>query len=246
MKNILFLAVFLLYFSSCTAQRVITQIIPEATEGTFAMGREYIPLESDQIEVELGYDGMQGENLVFDFVVHNSTTDTISVLPANFYYVLLDSADADPSSELAWSAVHPDTVLLHYDRTLEERKQVKDINSFMGILRAGAGILYNASAYFATDNPGFLADAFIQTVGTAGHYIAQDQIISEELEMISEEKDIVREEIFRECNILPGSVVSGYIFFPKNNNTAYYMFCFPIEDQQFQFVYNQKQSIVAN
>jgi len=246
MKNILFLQLFLLLLSSCTAQRVVTEIIPEASEGKFTMGREYIPLESDQIEVELGYDGIQGENLVFDFVVHNSTTDTISVLPANFYYMVLDRPDAEPTSELSWLAVHPEEVLMHYDHSLEERKQAKDINSFIGILRAGAGILYNTCAYIATDNPGYLADAFIQTLGTADQYISQDRIISEELEMISGEKDIVKEEIFRECDILPGDVVSGYVYFPRNNNTDYYMFCFPIEDQLFQFVYNQQQSLVEN
>jgi len=61
---------------------MVTQITPEAPEGNYAMGKEYISLSSDHIDVELGYDGMQGEDLVFDFVVHNTTSDTLTILPA--------------------------------------------------------------------------------------------------------------------------------------------------------------------
>jgi hypothetical protein len=43
---------------------------------------------------------------------------------------------------------------------------------------------------------------------------------------------------------LPGTVISGYVYFPKYNNTDYYMFCFPIENELFQFVYNQRKMLV--
>jgi len=52
-----------------------------------------IPLESEQIAVEMGFDGIQDEYLVFDFVVFNSLADTLTLLPKDFYYVVLDSAN---------------------------------------------------------------------------------------------------------------------------------------------------------
>ena len=241
MKKIQYLPVFLLLFLSCTAPRVVTQISPEAAEGHYAMGREYLSLESDHIGVELGYDGIQGENLVFDFVVHNTTADTLSILPADFYYVVLKNANAEDSAHTSWLAVHPEKVLVHYDETLEERKEEKSMNSLFGVLQAGVGILFNTTAFIATDNPGYLVDAVLQTVGTADQYISQDKMISSEMEMISEEKKVVDEEIFRPCEVLPGKVINGYVYFPKHDNTPYYMFCFPIENQLFQFVYNQRK-----
>lgn len=244
MKKLYCLSIFLLLLWSCTAPRVLTKISPEASGGHFAMGREYISLESDNIEVELAYDGMQGENLIFDFVVHNITPDTLSIQPADFYYVLLDSATAASSIGNARMAVHPEKVMMYYDQTLKERQEDKGVNSFLGILQAGAGIIYNTTAFIATDNPGFLADAVFHTLGTADQYISKDRMINAEMEMISEEKEVVEKEIFRMSRLDPESINSGYVYFPKHEDANYYMFCFPIENQLFQFVYNQRKEIV--
>ena len=221
-------------------------MVPEAPEGHYANGREYIPLESGLITVELGYDGLQGENLVFDFVVHNDTEDTLAVVPGDFYYVILDSADAEAASHSPRMAVHPDQVLMQYDQVLEEREEAKKINSIFGIIEAGVHVLYNTSGFIATRDPGFIADAVLQTVGTADHYVTQDRIIQSEMDGISEEKALVKEELFRACLVPPGGIMSGYVFFPKHDQTPYYMFCFPIHNRLFQFVYNQRKELVYN
>jgi len=244
MKKIYYLPVLILLLFSCTAPRVVTTITPEAAEGNYAMGREYISLESDQIVVELGYDGIQGDNLVFDFVVHNTTLDTLFVLPSDFYYVVLDSASAEAFPYTPWMAVHPDKVLMLYDKTLEDRKGAKSMNTLFGVLQAGVNIIYNTAGFIATENPGYIADAIFQTVGTADQYISQDKMISSDMELINEEKKVVDEEIFRTCEVSPGEVISGYVYFPKHENAPYYMFCFPIEKQLFQFVYNQRKALI--
>lgn len=208
------------------------------------MGREYISLENNQIEVELGYDGNMGDYLIFDFVVHNSTADSLSVLPGDFYYLVLDSANADAAPHTPWMSVHPDKVLISYDSTLEDRKKEKSMNTFLGILQASVDILYYASGFAATENPGFIVDGVFQTAGTADQIITQDKMIKGDMEMINEEKELVMEEIFRVCKVPPGKVSSGYVYFPLHQNTAYYMFCFPIENQLFQFVYKQQKELV--
>lgn len=244
MHKICLLLIFLLLAFSCTAPRVVTQISPEAPDGQFVNGREYIALESEQIGVELGFDGIQDEYLVFDIVVFNSTADTLSLRPADFYYVVLDSASDYSSPYTPWMAVHPDKVLIYYEESLEERKKEKSLNTFLGILQASVNILYNTSGFIATENPGFIADAVLQTAGTAGQYISQDQKISSRLEMISEEKEVVREEILRSCLVPPAEASSGFVFFPRNERAAYYMFCIPIGNQLFQYVYNQRKALV--
>ena len=233
-----------LFFSSCTAPRVVTRITPEAPEGHYAMGREYIPLESHQIGVELGFDGIQGDHLVFDFVVHNGSKDSLTIRPADFFYVVLDSANAEYLNDSSWFSVQADTVLLHYDRTLAERKKVKGMNTLLGIMQAGFDILYNTSGFIATEDPTFIVDAVFRTAGTAEQYISQDKMISSELDLISEEKELVNEEIFRTCRLPPEQVKSGYVYFPLHGHTDYYMFCFPIEKNLFQFVYRQQKELV--
>jgi len=241
MKLLYKLAVLFLVLSSCVAPRVHTQIIPDAPEGNFAMGREYISLSNDSIDVELGFDGIYEKQLVFDFVVINRSPDELSINPSDFYYVVLDSATADSSMLPPRMAFHPERVLHQYDETLDARAGQKKANSIFGILEAGFDILLSTSAFLATDNPAYIADGVFSTLGTAEHYVSQDKEIKENMSMIQEEKELVNEEIFRSCHIAPGKVVSGYVYFPQDADADCYMFCYPIENQLFQFVYHQKK-----
>jgi hypothetical protein len=243
MKRICLFPLLLLFQWSCTAPRVVTQISPEAPEGNYAMGREYISLGSDGINVELGFDGIYGEDLVFDFVVINGTAKTLTIHPKGFYYVLLNSAAADSSMLPPRMAVHPEKVLLNFDQKIEEKEGEKDANSFLGFLDAGIGLLATTVAFITTENPAYIADAVFNTIGTADHYISQDKQIKSDMEMINEEKELVNEEIFRWCQVAPGEVISGYVYFPEHADTEYYMFCFPVEDQLFQFVYKQQKVV---
>ncbi len=88
---------------------------------------------------------------------------------------------------------------------------------------------------------GCIVEALFSTLGTADHYMAQNQRISSDISNINSEKEIVDEEIFRLAALPPGKVTSGYVYFPSHTDTDYYMFCFPVRDQIFQFVYNQQK-----
>lgn len=241
MKNLSFFLFIALVLSSCVAPRVGLKLNPEAPEGHYEMGREYISLSNDSIDVELGYDGVYGEHLVFDFVVINRTPEVLSINPSDFYYVLLDSAGSDTSKLPARMAVHPERILHQYEETLDSNLGAKGVNTFLGLLETGVGLLANTSAFIATEDPGYIIDAVFSTLGTADYYVTQDKQINANISMISSEKDIVDEEIFRLGKIPPGKVTSGYVYFPKHADTEYYMFCFPVQDQLFQFVYNQQR-----
>jgi hypothetical protein len=237
-------AAILISAASCTSPRVVTRLVPEAPEGHYEHGREYIPLSNDGIEVELGFDGMYGEHLIFDVVVINHTTDTVMLSPHDFYYVIIDSPTADSSLLPPRMAVHPDRIIYHYQQQLEEGEDQKEFNTILGFIDAGIGLLVNTTAFIATDDPGFIADAVLQTLGTADYYVTNDKIIAEELEAIKEEQEIVNEELFRQVQLPPGNVCSGYVYFPRYREEGYLMFCFPTGDQLFQFVYQQTKSVV--
>ena len=244
MKKISLTPALLLFLCSCATPQVVTQITPEAPEGTFAMGREYIPLASGDIQVELGFDGIYEDQLVFDLVVINDSPESLTLQPHDFYYVLLDSPAADSSMTPPRMAIKPDKVLFNYDRLIEDKMGQKKANSFLGILETGMGLLANTAAYISTENPAYIADAIAFTFYKADQYVGQGKMIDSELEMISEEKGVVSEELFRPCEVAPGEGVSGYVFFPRHPDTEYYMFCFPVEQELFQFVYRQENVLV--
>ena len=137
-------------------------------------------------------------------------------------------------------AIHPDRVLHAYDRQLEEQEERKQVNKVLGFIDAGIGILATASAFAATDNPAYIADAVLNTLGTADHYVAAGHMIGAEMNSLSTERDVIREEIFRSQELPSGKVANGFVYFPAGDAEGYLMFCFPMEDRLFQFVYRRE------
>ncbi|HER07628.1 MAG TPA: hypothetical protein ENO20_01855 [Bacteroides sp.] len=244
MKKILFFCSTTFVLASCMAPRVVTRLTPEAPEGHYEMGREYISLSSDSITAELAFDGIHQDHLVFDFVVVNHTSSSLSVHPTAFYYVILDSALADSSKLPPRMAVHPERILHQYEETLEEWSGEKELNAVLGFVDAGIGMILNTTAFFATEDPGYIADAILGTLGKTGHYVAVDHQISQDITLIKDEKEIVQEEIFRSVTLPPGEVASGYVYFPQDHDARYCMFCFPVDNQLFQFVYHQQHEVL--
>mgnify|MGYP005619176621 CR=1 FL=1 len=244
MKKLLYFQLAILLLGSCAAPRVVTRLTPEAPEGHYEMGREYISLSNDSVIAELGFDGIHQDYLVFDFVVVNQTGHPLNLQPSDFYYVVLDSALADSSKLPPRMAVHPERILQQYEETLEEWSGEKEFNAILGFVDAGVGMIVNTTAFFATEDPGYIADAILGALDKAGYYVSADHRIGHHMSVISEEKEIVRQEIFRSLTLPPGKVASGYVFFPRDHDARYCMFCFPVDDQLFQFVYHQQEELL--
>jgi hypothetical protein len=240
MQHRTLIQVIFLMIASCASPQEVTRLVPEAPEGHFEVGREYIPLHNDSIDAELGFDGRSGDYLVFDFVVINGSRRPLNIDPSIFYYVIIDDPMADSSMLPPRMAVSPEQVLTGYERQLDEQEERKKINKVLGFIDAGIGVLASASAFAATDNPGYVADAVLQTIGTAGHYVTADRMIGTQLHSIELEREVVREEIFRSLELPPGKVANGFVYFPAMETGGYLMFCFPLQDRLFQYVYRQE------
>ena len=98
----------------------------------------------------------------------------------------------------------------------------------MGFVEAGVGILSDASAFLSTENPVFIVDAVFNTVGIWEQVAGEKEIIREEM---------MQEEMMQEEELEAGEVTNGFVCFPGHPESTYLMFCFPIDDQEFQFVY---------
>jgi hypothetical protein len=214
---------------------------PEAEEVCHEMGRDYVTLTNHDIQVELGFDGICDEYLVFDVVLLNRTNDSLPFDPTGFHYLLLDSSTALSSGLDPKMALDPEEVIQFYEDALEEYHSDKEINSVFGVIESGVGIIVAVSAFLASENPGYIADAVFNTVGTAGSYLSRDRQINSEMEQIEGEKKVVEEEILRPGVIPPNMVASGFVYFPQSDRKDFMMVCIPVREELFQFVYRQQE-----
>lgn len=244
MKQYYYLPVLLIFLASCASPQVVTRLTPEAPAGNYAMGREYIPLSSEGVEVELGFDAYRGDQLIFDLVVINHTRDSLHIDPEQFHYLLIEHPQADSSAHPPTAAIPPLGVMESYDMELEDMKEGKSANTAMGFVEAGFGLLAAATTLFITEDPLVVVDAVLNTIGTAGNYMETDKQIEDAMEETGLEKMVVSEGMFQDCSLDWDEGVSGYVYFPRHSGPGYYLFCFPIGEQTFQFVYRQEEEIV--
>jgi len=238
MKILPILACLLALFPEVSAQ-VAHRLEPQAPEGNKANGREYISLQNDSIRIEMGFDGVFEDFFVFDVVVTNQMAHPVSVDPAAFHYVILDSADAPASVLPPFRATPPERILERYTERIGHSRDHQEMNRVLGCIEGGINLLANASAFLATDDPYYIVDAVFSSVGTAGHYMSMDLAFSRDVELVRHEQEVVRSEIMRPAVLPAGKVVSGFVFFPVYDEPGYLMFCIPEDNQMFQFVYKQ-------
>jgi len=189
-----------------------------APEGRVANDREYIQLSNDLITVELAYDCMLEKELLFDLVLINESDHPVFVDPSSFYYLKLDDPEGDSSRFAPAMALAPLQPFTWYDRALEESHHK---NAFAPLLEI----------------PALFMEEFVG-VWTAESSAGPVQ----EQERIGRIKDAVRQEMMQQRELAPGEVANGFIYFPGLPETIYLLFCFPLDDQEFQFAYQIEQS----
>lgn len=237
MKKIYVILIIILGFSSSALSQELISLLPLAPEGHFVNGREYIPLTSDKIRVELGYDGTSEDMLVLDLVVFNQTGRELSIDPGAFYYLSLDDPDALSSEFPPVKAVLPTQTYKWYDCALEKKGSEQSFSTVLGFAEAGVGIFSGLAAFFASENPAYIVDAVFSATGTVVHTMAIKNQIEEEFEQLSRERELIQQEMMRKGELAPGEVKNGFVCFPAQVEKEYLMFCIHIDDQEFQFVY---------
>lgn len=202
-------------------------------------GREYISLANGEIIAELAFDGQFESYYVFDLVLVNQGSQTLSVNPASFYYLHLDHEGADSSVLPPILAARPGRILEQYEAMLEQGQKNREIHTIFGFVDAGISAISAASAFFATDDPFALVDGIVHTAGTAEQYVSASREMDDQSDLLRMEMEVVKEEIMHKGSIPPGKVLSGFVFFPVFEEPGYLMFSIPVENKLFQFVYRQ-------
>lgn len=185
-----------------------------APEAKPANGREYISLSNGEITVELGYDCRVEDKLLFDLVFINESEHPILIHPPDFYYLNLDDPQGDSTRFPVRMALAPQKPYTWYDRGLEKKQGDEGLEVLLEI-------------------PLMFAEAFSDAFG-ADSYAAS---LAVEEERISSLKEAVRQEMIQEAKLAPGAHCSGFVYFPGSPETPYLLFCFPVDNHEFQFAY---------
>lgn len=184
-----------------------------APEGKLVNDREYIRLSNELITVELAFDCLLEKNILFDLVLINETDHPVFVNPSSFFYLKLDDPEGDSSSYPPVMALAPLQPFTWYDRGLEESQHG---SAFTTLLEIPASIMEEFVAAWTDESP----------VGPA-----------QEKERIEGVKETVRQEMMQERELKPGEVANGFIYFPGLPETIFLLFCFPLDEHEFQFAY---------
>ncbi len=191
---------------------------PLAPEGKVVNDREYIRLSNDLITLELAYDCLLEKKLLFDLVLINESDHPVFVDPSSFYCLNLDDPEGDSSRFPPVMALAPLKPYTWYDRALEKPRHENIFSSLLEI-------------------PTLFMEEFVGVWTDESHAgPAQEQ---DRIRLI---KETVRQEMMQERELKPGEVANGFIYFPGLPETIYLLFCFPLDDQEFQFAYQIEQS----
>jgi len=210
MKNLFLILGLVCGFSHTVISQETLYLEPLAPDGKIVNGREYIPLSNEEIRLELAFDCKLEEKFLFDLVVFNNTSQTISLSPSSFYFLELDDPDADSSRFPARMALAPEQPYKWYDRSLEEPQYENTFASFFDI-------------------PNEFMEAFFGSARS-------------EPERLDHLKETVRQEMMQEIKLAPGDITNGFVYFPSQKETDYLLFCFPVANQEFQFVYKENRA----
>lgn len=215
-------------------------LTPEAPPGPRIHGREYIELSSDGLRMELGFDSYRSGQLIFDLVVFNDTPDSLELDPGDFYYTFLEHPDSIAVTGDTVALTGPSGVRDLYQDELEDWMDMRDKNNFRGALEGGAGILAAAIGFLTTEDPGFILDAALSTIGTASATSEANREVDQAMELVLEEQEILDMELFSDTTLAPGTHSSGFVVFPHYPSNCHYLFCFPAGSYRFEFVYSQE------
>ena len=233
------LALFLV-LASCVAPRPVSRLTPHAGEGYFQLGREFITLHNDGVYVIAAFEENRDEDLVFDVIVMNKSDRTIEVDPERFYALRLKEPAADSSHHPPLAAIHPENVLLNIDRSRAVEYAEKRTNVIWGVLEATAGVVSTVSAVASDAGPAHVAEEAAYTFETMGFHLARDAEIRDHMRLINDDKLYWKNDVLRKNTLAPGTAVEGFVYFPRDTDASWYMMCYPMGDQLFQFVYRQR------
>lgn len=228
-----------LFLVSCVAPRPVSRLTPHADKGHYKLGREYITLHNDNIYVIAAFDENREEDLVFDVIIMNRSDRTLEVDPANFYALVLENPSADSSVQPPLQAGDPEKVIMSIDRARAVEYAEKKTNAIWGVLEATAGVVSTAAAVTSGAEAGDVAREAFSTMESVGYHVLVEEEIEDRIHLINDDKLYWKNDVLRKNTLKPGTAVEGFVYFPRSVDAEYFMMCYPVGDQLFQFVYRQ-------
>ena len=178
----------------------------------------------------------EGDLLIFDLEVRNTSNEILYIDPDQFYY----KTSFKHPAKYTITPSDPNA-LTEYDVSLRLKSKIRTkgmFKVFVGMVTAGINA-YNGLSLGEGLLPGIFSnnDLMITTVTFAGEIATS--ALDHKKEMLEEDLEYVPTEIFKKTSILPGHVYQGKVFFDAIPKMQYYEIILPIEGRNFVYTFTK-------
>lgn len=244
----LFLSVLIMLLSSgCFTPHQIVRVAPEAQENIFwHQGQAIAEKKQDSIIVRAAFSHAEHKYLLFDVEVFNEKETPILVSP--------EALSLLTPSKYHLPAIDPEAVILSMEmRASQQEANAKNAAVAGSVILVGAAV---AVAVSSDDSPNyedndtdeavydalsFTADVVLPAIAWGVHF-HQDPILSEYPEALPSPQELIfwQDIVLRRTTLRPGESIRGLVAFPRYDNTQQLELIFPIEQDEFRFLFTQK------
>lgn len=194
--------------------------------------------KTENCSVSFNWLGKEGNALVFDIRIKNTSTETVYVDPDRFSY----SASTRYPALYMVTPIDPQP-LTEFDVSRGFRAKIRAKDTFKFLIGAVTAGLQAYNGFIFRE--GMLSNSIASDLATTTVSFAGEIGISaldKEQERLKEDLKYVPEEILKKTKIFPGESVQAKVFFEHIPNMKYYEFHIPVEGDMLTFSFAHKKS----
>lgn len=233
--------------SGCFTPHKIVRVAPEQQENIFwHQGQAIAEKKQGSVIVRAAFSHAQHNYLLFDIEVFNEKETPILVTP--------EALSLITPNDYQIPAIDPEAVILSMEmKASQQEANAKNAAVAGGIIVVGSAVAVAVSsdggdyrddgtdAEVIYDALSFTADVVLPTIIWSAQF-NQDPILSEYSEALPSTQELIfwQDIVLRRTTLRPGESIRGLVAFPRFDNTAQFELAFPLEKDEFRFLFTQK------
>lgn len=213
---------------SCASPIPIAKLEAIDPESSYwQQGMEIVTLTNDSLDVEMGYLRREGAHYLFDLTITNRRSMPVLIDPTNFFYQPIFEQNR---TEAIVRAENPENHILFEEKRLAQL-EADSRNNAISSLVVGTVELAAAVATSTED------ENDDQTY--ARNYTEEEIRIDYETQNAINQRSYWETSALRKTTLFPNHYVQGLVFMKWNRTADQIWVLIPVDDQEFEFRYNQ-------
>jgi hypothetical protein len=192
--------------------------------------------ENSNCGVQFTWMANEGDLMIFDLQVKNTSDEILFIDPEQFYY----KTSFDHPAKYTITPTDP-YALTEYDVSHRLKAKIRSKGMFkvlVGMVSAGLNA-YSGLSIGEGLLPGLLSNQQLMTATTVFAGEVATSALDHKQEMLEEDLEYVPDEIAKKTSIRPGHSFQGKVFFDAIPKMQYYEFILPIEGNNFVYTFTK-------